>query len=1258
MKERADLIDWIRGELVGPGRRLKDSSIASFINHEFSDPLATRNGPLSWVPVADSEPQEVLYFERESPHRKYGIGLLHPDASASFRTGYDQAALDSSDTLGTDEEANANIESTENSQPTDIESDSDDLSVVSDHASAASVEPEDFEVTSADIRHPSTMGISFCVRLSSQGKIILRLPQSRHFPWQESGAAAFQLNGRYEQCKRRWIDEHGTSREAPVWRRVPATSTADSIVIDSARLAHGKVIREPVSAPSGCPLTLRIEMFPRLIPGRDGEWLVTAILRNSTSVKTLVESRESVLFQSYFEVAVSGGNFVKYPESRRSFSQLDPEEQSLALLYRESATWGIGHGCAAGWDTHPGEPPKLLYADVMPAVELPSMTPDIELDGKPIQLSMRGLSELPDNGTGAAWDSIDSLVAAYSGWIDRGQAEGLQLPQKLTPVAKRHFDGCRDCLTRMRSGVRLLRDDARVRKAFRLANLAMLLQQISAKQLGRRDLEWNESQRRVTPNGPHLAPWNIYEAGLEDINRVGSWRAFQIGFLLMSLDGVSDGAAPDRDMVDLIWFPTGGGKTEAYLGVMAFYMFHERLLMGDSSSGLKRDGTNVLMRYTLRMLTTQQFQRAASLVCAMEFIRRKHEIHDEGHIPGRRFSLGLWIGGDGSPNNIKDAKAKLSKFRSGDINGNPLVLTECPWCRSEIGRFTGERPSSKPKISDAEWKALRTRGIEVHPLQGPLLVCPDGSCEFGQEQHEYWLPVEVIDERIYEHPPSLVIATADKFAMISYRPKAGALFGRLFDHGQAIQSAFPPGLIVQDELHLISGPLGTMYALYEGVIEKLCSFQVGDKWIKPKIVASTATIRGASDQVMALYARPKTQLFPNPGLLMGDSFFGKYSRGSSGTLSHGRMYLGIHASDYGSVLTTQVRAFSSALFRPWSFADSRRDAWWTLLAFYNSIRELGGAKTLFDSDIRSRLKFMFNREGFAHDTRRNLRIVEELTSRLSQAEIVAMMDRLASQYDANNSADAIDACLASNIIEVGVDIDRLSLMGIVGQPKTTATYIQVSGRVGRKWWERPGLIMMIYNPSKSRDRSHYEQFHSYHRRLYERVEPTTATPFALSAIARGAPGVLLTLARQVSDASVQNPGAYAVGLETAYQLLRSRCQLVQIPEDRARSLAELERVRNELIWKWQQNPQAWEEFPPSVQGEYLMLWPGQFATKMQQIRGAVVPSSMRQVDRSAELTITPGYALTSPPPSAASGPVPGLPETVASPAAQTPSSKP
>jgi hypothetical protein len=1217
MTERSRLIDWIRGEIVGPSRPITQATVIDFHDSDFADPIPLRSGSLAWRPEPNTDVQEILYFQHETPHRKYGTGVLHPGAQ-STPSSPDQVAAQASDTLGIEPDADALQEAAVDDEADEPEpADQGNLPDDSD----------DFEVTSPDIRHPSTLGISFCVRLDNGGRIVVRLPQTKRFFWQDEISSEFPLNGRYERCTRRWTNDEGHQKDAPMWRRLPAVLPDTVIAINRDELVVGQVVHRDVVMPEGSPVRLRIEVFPRRIQNQDSVWLLTVVLRNSSQPTQTSETREAALYQTYFEVLAEGGHLVKYPESQRLFAQLDPEEQSLSLLYRESSTWGIGHGCAAGWDAEPAQVPTLLYADVMPAVQTPSMTPDIkDADGNFIQLSMRMLAALPDDGQTAAWQTLVNVASRYSNWIQSKREEVEDLPADFQSVANRHLTAAASCLDRINRGIEMLRSDKHAREAFRLANLAMLLQQIATKQLTKRPLRWDQAAGIITPEGDHRSPWTIFSQNLER-NDLGSWRAFQIAFLLMSLDGVSHDSSADREIVDLIWFPTGGGKTEAYLGVMAFYMFYQRLLMKDETGVLARDGTNVLMRYTLRMLTTQQFQRAASLICAMEFLRRQPALQGIAAVPGRRFSLGLWIGGTASPNVITQARTELNAFRSDRAaSGNPLVLTECPWCRAEIGKYDGTRP---PAIPQNRWRALYIRGINDHPSNGPLLLCPDGGCAFGSEQWQDWLPVEVIDERIYSDPPSLVIATADKFAMIAFRPEAGALFGRSIVGGEARQTHVPPGLIVQDELHLISGPLGTMYGLYEGIFERLCSQNANGTWIKPKLIASTATIRGAADQIRALYARTQMQLFPSPGLLMGDSFFGTYARGQDGRLLPGRLYLGIHANDYGSVLTTQVRTFSSALFRPQSFDPSRRDAWWSLLVFYNSIRELGGAKTLFDSDIRSRLKFIFNRENFTSQDRRNLRIVEELTSRLSQAEIVAMMDRLSTAY-AQDDNKALDVCLASNIIEVGVDIDRLSLMGVVGQPKTTAQYIQVTGRVGRRWWERPGLILTIYNPSKSRDRSHFEQFHSYHRRLYERVEPTSATPFALSAIQRALPGALIAWSRQHSDASVQNYAAYEGALNTGYALLRQRCVAVQSPDDQARSLQELERVWQDVQAKWGQNPLEWEEFPPSMDGEYLMLWPGQFATLVQKQRGILVPSSMRQVDGSAELTITQGYPLAAP----------------------------
>jgi hypothetical protein len=1148
------------------------------------------------MPHPEEEPQEVLYYDRESPHRKYGVGLLfpqdHPASDAPTKAG------ESADTVGVDTPPDEDT-ATRHAQ---------------EHVNEEAEEgtDDDFDVTSPDTRRPSSMGLSLSVRINEGGSLLVRLPRVKRLGWQSGDDRPFQVNGRYEHCVRRWTTDTGASN-SPVWRRVPAVGSGSLIRIDGSKLEHGKVISEPVDLPAGSPLSLSIELFPRRL--RDQEaWLVTVVLRNRSTCQTRDEERERILYQSFFQVEVEGGTFLPYPESQRPFSTLDPDEQSLALLYRDSATWAIGHGCAGGWDSELGDAPKTLYADVMPVVELPSMTPDIATASGPASLSMRQLSELSDDATCSAWQSLTLVRDAYAEWIETRRREAQTLSTSLAAVANRHLQLCFDCLGRIDDGLHLLRTSAKDRQAFRLANQAMLLQQISTKHLARRDLTWDARNRRVVPCSPIVSPLDVWDQQAEDKNRIGSWRAFQIAFLLMSMKGLADPISEQRNIVDLIWFPTGGGKTEAYLASMAFHMFRERLLMADETGALARDGTNVLMRYTLRMLTTQQFQRAASLICAMERMRRDSSRWGIDSMPGRSFSLGLWVGGDGSPNSNAAARTAIRSFRDGRTKGNPLVLTECPWCRCAIGR-----------VALSPMGGHQVAGIIDSADDGPRLLCPDSSCDFGMEDSQRWLPIEVIDERIYKYPPSLVIATADKLAMTAYRPKARALFGLETIAGSVVRTAHPPGLIIQDELHLISGPLGTMYALYEGIFERLCSHDIDGIAVRPKIIASTATIRGAGEQVVALYGRKETRLFPSPGLTMGDSFFGRYARGADGRLRSGRMYAGLHAAGYGSVLTTQVRAFSSALYRATRFPTDRRDPWWTLLAFYNSIRELGGARTLFDSDIRSRLKYLFNRENVAATDRRNLSVVSELTSRLSQAEIVEMMDRLAVPH---GRREAVDASLASNIIEVGVDIDRLSLMGIVGQPKTTSTYIQVSGRVGRRWQDRPGLILTIYNPSKSRDRSHFEQFHSYHRRLYERVEPTSTTPFALSALRRGFLGALLTWAR----AKIHSPGEprldrHRAALDEALSTLEARCRLIVSPADVGRSVAEMHRLIDTLRAKWLQNPQEWERFPQSPDGEYLMLWPGQFRTARQERRGVDVPTSMRQVDASAELSITEGYAL-------------------------------
>lgn len=1226
-KERSSEIEFLRGELVGPARVLSQDHRGTTVtfDEQGSFRMAEEAEAALYYQWSDSDlRQEIVHYRGETPIQRYGAGLLHP---RNYMRG---ALIDEPVDPGPAVGQKADVESGEAALTETVqavvsdpeESTSSEVFMSSGEGTesgGAEADDDDFEVGSDDTYQPSTMGISFCLE-DGDGEFVVSLPPTKKFFWQLPEADAFPVNGRYEPCTKVTLRE-GKEHPTEAWRRVPATTEDTHERFLLASLKPGRTESRNLTLPGG--LDLQIQVFPRRMHGK---WIITCVLRNqldANNLKSKLERVQGVLFQACFEVRVQhGATFSRYPEGVRPFAQLDDDEQTLALLYRDEATWAIGHGCAAGWDRAESSRPNVVFADVMPAVELPSMTPDIrDQDGKPVTLSMRELASMrPFVKGGAGWEALDRLAGEYAAWIETREADCAVLEPHLREVAARHLHGCRQCLVRIRNGIAILQKDEAALEAFRLANQGMLLQQIASKQIARRPLVRLDSYVAAAelPEGQPRTPWEIW-TGCSENPHIGNWRAFQAAFLLMSITGLVDERCDDREIVDLIWFPTGGGKTEAYLGVAAFYMFHQRLIAHPDDE-LRRDGTNVFMRYTLRMLTTQQFQRAASMICAMEQIRiRREEDPTRPGLGQNGFTLGLWIGGSGSPNTWADAATAIRKYDHDDVTGNPLVLTECPWCRSAIGRLDSVPSGSRSKTKGSNLAGLAFAGKQ------PYLKCSDVFCEYGGERDR--LPVEVIDEAIYKKPPSMFIATADKFAMMAWKPETGALFG--FHHhgdGQVARIRRPPGVVIQDEFHLISGPLGSIYGLYEGVVEQLCTAEEGQHPIRPKIIASTATIRGATNQVSTVYARENLQLFPNPGLEMGDSFFGRYAKADEGRLAEGRLYLGIHASGYRSFLTAQVRTFSAALFRAWMFEDSKKDAWWTLLAFYNSLRELGGAQTLFQSDIAARMKDYSLRYGLKGSSQRYLNSVEELTSRQSQAQLVELMDRLALDWD---DKKALDACLASNIIEVGVDIDRLALMAVVGQPKSTAQYIQVTGRVGRRWKDRPGLILSMLNPSKSRDRSHFEQFHSVHRRLYERVEPTTATPFSVEAVERALAGVLLMWARQCHDA--RSPGEafgdYANYLDEALKLLLSRCESIMggQPTESVRVCEAMRRVYRDLCRKWQTNPQEWWSFPQKKDGEYLMLWSGEFATPEQKLKGVKVLSSMRNVDGSAQAAISNNY---------------------------------
>jgi len=347
----------------------------------------------------------------------------------------------------------------------------------------------------------------------------------------------------------------------------------------------------------------------------------------------------------------------------------------------------------------------------------------------------------------------------------------------------------------------------------------------------------------------------------------------------------------------------------------------------------------------------------------------------------------------------------------------------------------------------------------------------------------------------------LSFGTVDKFAMMPWDGRVGSFFGV----GSGNRS---PELIIQDELHLISGALGTMVGLYETAVDALC----GQKGVAPKIIASTATIRRAKEQCSVLYNREVIQ-FPAPGLDADDSFFAREAEISYEDGIFGRRYVGIMPSGKTKAMT-EIRVMAALLQKMYtmSLPDEVKDKLWTLTVYFNSLKDLGKASTLVDDDVKD---FIIRTANRMFTPRRLIVGSDELTSRVTTTELNETLDKLEKlEYSKKNIDEkryASNVLLATNMISVGIDVARLNVMLMVGQPKLTSEYIQASSRIGRSF---PGVAFVQYDAPKSRDRSHYERFKAYHESFYRFVEPTGATPFSKPARERALHAVLTAMLRQ------------------------------------------------------------------------------------------------------------------------------------------------
>lgn len=859
---------------------------------------------------------------------------------------------------------------------------------------------------------PSTCGVSFALKEREQLPVAFKVSCARYR--QTFVDASGEESTRTEDAKR--------SNER--WKRNPLSASVDLV------LAPKEGSQTIDLTAHGIP---GLELYVRTARTSSCVIVTSALINRLGQGDDRADTEANTFFQVTLRVVPHAPTELAERPARTVVT--DRDSRVASLIYRDVQEYAVGHTCSASWA--PVDAPTSVSTEWIPT----AVVRRTRAEGDPVFDRLRiG----PDKPLEAEWLSrtgdaelnrgLGLVVDCYEQWVTAQSARIAGLSDELRPIAEENIKECQNAVARMRGAVTLLATDRHARDAWRLAAGAMHVQ-----------FGWTKKK-------PLL------------------WHPFQLAFQLLVVPSLGNRGSPDRAVMDLLWFPTGGGKTEAYLALTAFVLFFRRLKYGDEAGA----GTSVLMRYTLRLLTIQQFQRAAALVLACEAIRRGAErvaTVPSPKLGERPFSIGLWVGGSATPNRFEEARAALEKGGK----SSPRQLERCPRCRSRLNY-------------DAD---LRRKAV--------IVTCSESSCYFSRTAEP--MPLWTVDQDIYREQPGLVIATIDKFAQVVRSEKTGALFGFGTPHDA-------PDLVIQDELHLIAGPLGSLAGLFEVAIDRLCSREHGGKLLRPKVIGSTATIRRAEEQVRQLFDREAFQ-FPPPVIDARNSGFG-----IEDPTDPGRLYVGVTTAGRSAKFALQA-TYASLLQ---SATDARipqgpkganpRDAYWTLTGYFNSLRELGGTVTLVMDDVLKSIRAYARRHGEGNTPRR-LAPPVELTSRVASSEIPSTLEILEQGQD---TTAAVDVLLASNMISVGVDISRLGLMVVAAQPKTIAEYIQATSRVGRHY---PGMVVVVYNHPRVRDRSFFETFPTWHRALYRAVEATSVTPFASRARDKAMHAIVVALARHL-----------------------------------------------------------------------------------------------------------------------------------------------
>lgn len=1035
--------------------------------------------------IGPAEQEEVI---TDLPTNAYIMGMLFP-ADAAITEDENYRDVEFSDRFG-----DASLDADQNIEAAVFEDDDAD-----DHGKSL-------------FKKPSSAGVSFYVS-KEINRLIADIRWGQYHAEEVQGEVVDETLGEDAENKRK--------KPQKVFIR---EQMQEEVEIDLSSIGRSGEIKLQKNA--------RVNLYIIQMELKNDYKMISVYIHNNDRAGKSEKEYEKVLFQVCMTISDGNGTPIFMPEYECRDLGLEDE-----YYYKGRPVFARGRGCAAKWDVlSENHAAHSVGISFMPDYEIHSVSAEVtELEKHILSVKNLGLERRREESV----RNLLCLAEAYKTWIENLKSNPLMADHGFTTVGDEIINECSRVYDRICDGISIIEKDDTAFKAFLFMNNTMFM------------------QKAITEYSAKFGagiPCKLREFLDEDSkpgNKKFDWRPFQIAFILLNIRGIIDGEDPDREVVDLLYFPTGGGKTEAYLGLIAFTVGYRRLTAGTESEYNKDGGVTVFLRYTLRLLTTQQRDRLLRLVVAMEMTRiqeerkAKKEGRSDSPFGKERISIGFWVGGQVTPNKFSDYDETDDFKRKEFVRKVTKQILKCPCCGTAIER-------SNFKIIPER------RTVEIH--------CPSKGCYFSEAGET--LPVYLVDEEIYAKCPTIIISTVDKFAKLPWSEQCGLLFGksdrycrrcghiavgekhvnhRAYGDIEACSEStckpfYPPELIIQDELHLITGPLGTIYGGYETVVEEMCSITRNGKKIKPKYVVSTATIKNADEQIKVLYSRELSAQFPPSGLDIRDSFFIREVDLPSKDVETAsdleiaemvdkgekpfRQYVGVCAPGQ-SVKTTIVRLYSAILQRVFELSEEEEykdyvDPYYTLIGYFNSIRELGGAVRLLDDDIVSRIRVLMRKHGLSKQ--RYLNRKKEITSRVPSWQIAEVLEELMESYNPENGKkqNCYDVVIATNMIAVGMDVGRLGLMTVVGQPKQNSEYIQATSRVGR---EHPGIIFTVYNPYRPRDLSNYENFIGFHSQMYRYVEGTTATPFAARARDRDLHALVVSLLRLQFERMADNGGA-------------------------------------------------------------------------------------------------------------------------------------